>query len=70
MIRDCPNPWCHDGLVAPMRTPRLPTRSRPCEICRGQGEVDERDEDLRQAGIVVFDATDEDFRSSPTHWPG
>jgi hypothetical protein len=32
--------------------------------------VDECSEDLREGGIVVADATDEDFRSSPTHWSG
>ncbi|MEZ4235508.1 MAG: hypothetical protein R3F59_04965 [Myxococcota bacterium] len=70
MIRPCPNPYCHEGVVAPMRNARLPARARPCEVCGGASTVDERDEDLREAGIVVVDATDEDFRSSPTHWPG
>jgi hypothetical protein len=29
--------------------------------------VDETYEDLRAAGIILADATDEDFRSSPFH---
>ncbi|MEQ1508119.1 MAG: hypothetical protein ABMB14_38170 [Myxococcota bacterium] len=69
MHRPCPNPWCRDGLVG-TRHLRGEGRSRPCPICRGRTTVDERDADLREAGIVVDDATDEDFRSSPTHWPG
>lgn len=47
---------------------RLPA---PCPVCRGNGGLDERserEEDLRSAGIVVDDATEEDFRSSPILW--
>ena len=40
----------------------------PCCTCRGRGRVDEDDEDLRTAGIVLWDRSDEDFRSSPIHW--
>lgn len=50
--------------------PRRPVTTRTCPTCRGLGSIDERDEDLREAGIIVDDATDEDFRSSPTHWLG
>jgi hypothetical protein len=42
-----------------------------CPVCHGLGQIDEREErdaDMRSAGIVVDDATDEDFRSSPMLW--
>jgi hypothetical protein len=37
-------------------------------VCRGQGTIEEEEADLRSAGVVVWDATDEDFRSLPLHW--
>jgi hypothetical protein len=72
MDSSCPNPWCRDGLVgSPVRGARhFPARSRLCPVCHGRASIDERDADLREAGIVVADATDEDFRSSPTLWQG
>ena len=67
MERPCPYPLCRDG-----RAPTRPssTRTRSCPVCRGRGAIDERDEDLLAGGIVVPDATAEDFRSQPfLHWP-
>jgi hypothetical protein len=41
---------------------------RRCPVCGGTGAVTDEDEDLRSAGVVVSDRSDEDFRSEPTHW--
>lgn len=73
MRRPCPSPWCRDGLVSckfRVSAHRSWVRVRACPTCQGAGWVDEDDEDLRTAGVVVWDRTDEDFRSSPTHWRG
>jgi len=37
-----------------------------CPTCGGLGTVDERDDDMRCAGIVAWGVTEEDFRSFPT----
>ncbi len=72
MIRECPNPWCHRGVVCCVAgaLSRNEPRHRRCPTCHGAGAVEEDDEDLRAAGIYVWDRTDEDFRSSPNHWRG
>ena len=68
MFRPCPDPRCRDGHVCS----RSKRSGRPgwvcCATCKGSGQVDEKDEDLRTAGIVLWDPSDEDFRSSPLHW--
>lgn len=76
MRHPCPNPFCCEGRSARISVKRpshlaLERRSLRCPICRGTGslgESDERDEDLRSAGIVLDGATEEDFRSSPVLW--
>lgn len=75
MRRPCSNPWCRDGLVttwvAPPHRKRSELRPRTCPVCLGAGIEDEDTGDLLAAGIVVWDASDEDFRSDPFHWePG
>lgn len=72
MRRPCPHPFCRDGVVpvvARCRDRRVVTRRR-CPVCHGLGCVSEEDEDLRSAGVVVWDRSEEDFRSQPTHWRG
>lgn len=71
MVRDCPNPWCRKGVVCCVaRASSIEPRNRRCPTCHGVGAVEEDDEDLRAAGVFVWDRTEEDFRSSPTHWRG
>lgn len=67
MQRPCPDPRCTDGLV--VRAPRrlgAPGRARTCPVCGGRGTIDERDADLRCAGVYTWGVTEEDFRSQPT----
>lgn len=68
MHRPCPDPRCRDGLACSRSKLSGGRAWVPCGTCRGTGRVDEKDEDLRTAGIVLWDPSDEDFRSSPTHW--
>lgn len=61
----CPEPRCHHGWLVP--EPHLAHRPpRRCPQCLGEGTVDELQRDLWSAGIVVPEATEEDFRSFPT----
>lgn len=66
--RTCPDPRCRDGFVSYALRRSAHRAVRPCPTCGGSGRVDERDDDLRAAGIVLWDPSDEDFRSSPTHY--
>ena len=70
MVRECPNPWCQMGVVCCVARSTGEPRNRRCPTCDGVGAVEEDDEDLRAAGVFVWDRTEEDFRSSPTHWRG
>lgn len=54
-------------VVVTLRARRVVARRR-CPVCLGAGCVSEEDEDLRSAGVVLWDRSDEDFRSQPTHW--
>ncbi len=71
MRRPCPNPRCQDGSVT---TTLLPTVDRhhaicrPCPMCGGRGTIEETEDDLRSAGVVLWGPDDEDFRSMPLHW--
>ena len=68
----CPDPRCCDGTItiwaASPHYRQARVVRRCCPTCGGAGNIDERAQDLWQAGIVASGATDEDFRSSPTHW--
>lgn len=69
MRRPCPHPLCRDGVVPVIdRSRRRVVGHRRCPTCGGVGSVRDEDEDLRSAGVVVWDRSDEDFRSHPTHW--
>jgi hypothetical protein len=71
MRRACPHPDCTDGVVVRAtgwqpHHERLRGRTQLCPLCGGSGTIDERDEDMRCAGIVAWGVTEEDFRSQPT----
>lgn len=71
MHRACPDPRCTDGHVVHVmhfspHHDELRGRTRVCPTCQGRGTIDEREADLRHAGIVTWGVTEEDFRSSPT----
>jgi hypothetical protein len=72
MRHPCPHPNCRDGVVTVVGriggSARRVIGRRRCPVCCGAGWVDEESEDLRSAGVVVWDHSDEDFRSRPTHW--
>jgi len=72
MRRPCPNPRCQDGAVATALL-SVPTADRhricrPCPTCGGRGTIEETEDDLRSAGVVLWGPDDEDFRSMPLHW--
>jgi hypothetical protein len=68
---------CQDGTVASFLLSSLPRarRSFPswagfraCAACGGRGTIEEAEADLRSAGVVLWDSSEEDFRSLPLHW--
>ncbi len=71
-LHPCPDPRCFDGVITHWATSPHSRQARVvrhgCSTCGGLGVIDERAHDLWLAGIVAAGSTDEDFRSSPTHW--
>jgi hypothetical protein len=71
----CPNPRCQDGTIATAflslpaaaRGRSMRPGCRVCHTCEGVGTIEEGEFDLRSAGVVLWGATAEDFRSLPLH---
>jgi hypothetical protein len=67
MKRRCEDPDCCDAEAGSGRSWLLRSKAKWWSGCSERCSADETDEELRSVGIIVLDATEEDFRSSPFH---